>query len=332
MPLLTLAYMIVAFVAGLVALAMPCCFSVLLPSYFAESFKQKTRLLGMTVIFGAGIATVMLPIAMGVLAIAQTVTMNHNLVFVAGGFLMILLGFWTLWGQGMLPQLNLPVNLNRNDAPSVYVLGVFSGAATSCCAPVLAGVIVLSALSASLVESLLIGFTYVAGMVFPLLAVALVWDKYAASGENPLRGRMLHLSYFGREFSVHSSKLIAGTMFVLMGAVTIGLGLTGTMIPTPGSAFVGIMQAQLESVVVRFFSKARPLETIAISAVGILLAGGAILLLRNRMRNATRYAGNTRPKGRRKSDSINMSMARKMAKVGMPPIARIIHAHFSFRR
>ena len=287
MSLLVLAYMIVAFVAGLVALAMPCCFSVLLPSYFAQSFKQKTRRLGMTVIFGAGIATVMLPLAMGVLVIAQAITGNHNLVFVAGGFLMIILGFWTLWGQGILPQLNLPVNLNRNDAASVYILGVFSGAATSCCAPVLAGVIVLSALSASLLESLLIGFTYVAGMVSPLLAVALVWERYAVSGENPLGGRMLHLSYFGREFSIHSSKLIAGTLFAVMGVVTIVLGLTGTMIPSPGSAVVGIMKAQLENMVVKFFSNAGALETIEILGVGILLVSGAILL-KNRLKSATR--------------------------------------------
>jgi cytochrome c-type biogenesis protein len=286
MSLLLLAYMIVAFVAGVIALAMPCCFSVLLPSYFAQSFKHKTRRFGMTIIFGAGIATIMLPLALGIVAVAQSITANHSLVFVAGGFLMIVLGFLTLWGQGMLPQLKLPVNLNRNDAPSVYVLGVFSGAATSCCAPVLAGVIVLSALSAGLLEGLLIGFTYVTGMVFPLLVVALVWDKYAMSGENPLRGRVLHLRYFGREFFVHSSKLIAGIMFVVMGAVTIGLGLSGTMIPTPGSALVGVMQAQLARTVVRFFATADPAATITTTLTGGALLVVSAILVRKHMKDS----------------------------------------------
>jgi cytochrome c-type biogenesis protein len=276
-PLL-FAYMIVAFIAGVVALAMPCCFSVLLPSYFAQSFKQRTRRLGMTLIFGVGIATVMLPIALGIVAIARTVTANHSLVFVTGGFIMILLGFWTLWGQGMLPQLSLPVNLKSSDVPSVYVLGVFSGAATSCCAPVLAGVIVLSALSASMLESLLIGFTYVAGMVFPLLAVAVVWDRYALNGENPLRGRMIHINYFGREFSVHSSKFIAGMMFVFMGAVTIILGVTETMIPTPGSAWIGIMQSQFERTVIRYFLNASSYEVVLAAGAAILIIGVVVLL------------------------------------------------------
>jgi cytochrome c biogenesis protein CcdA len=286
MSLLLLAYMIVAFVAGVIALAMPCCFSVLLPSYFAQSFKHKTRRLGMTIIFGAGIGTIMLPLALGIVAVAQSITANHSVVFVAGGFLMIVFGFLTFWGQGMLPQLKLPVNLNRNDAPSVYVLGVFSGAATSCCAPVLAGVIVLSALSAGLLEGLLIGFTYVAGMVFPLLVVALVWDKYALGGENPLRGRVVYLRYFGREFPVHSSKLIAGIMFVVMGAVTIGLGLSGTMIPTPGSALVGVMQAQLARIVVRFFASAEPAAAIAITLTGSALLVGSAILVRKHMKDS----------------------------------------------
>jgi cytochrome c-type biogenesis protein len=288
MALLLLAYVIVAFVAGVIALTMPCCFSVLLPSYFAQSFKHKTRRLGMTIIFGAGIGTIMLPVALGMVAIAQSITASHSFVFVTGGFFMILLGFLTLWGEGMLPQLNLPVNLNRNDAPSVYVLGVFSGAATTCCAPVLAGVIVLSALSASLFEGLLIGFTYVAGMVFPLLVVALIWDKYALQGENPLRGRMLHIGCLGREFSIHSSKLIAGTMFVTMGLVTIVLGLTDRMIPTPGSALIGVMQSQLARMLVRFFANVGPVETITTMA-GVVLVLGIALLLRKRLKNDTVY-------------------------------------------
>jgi len=286
MALLLLAYVIVAFVAGVIALAMPCCFSVLLPSYFAQSFKHKTRRLGMTIIFAAGIATVMLPLALGMVAIAQSITASHSLVFVAGGFLMILLGFLTLWGEGMLPQLNLPVNLNKNDAPSVYVLGVFSGAATTCCAPVLAGVMILSALSASLLEGLLIGFTYVAGMVFPLLVVALIWDKYALRGENILRGRMVHMNYFGREFSIHSSKLIAGTMFLIMGLVTVALGLAGRMIPMPGSALVGVMQAQFARTLVESFAGVESVGAAAAVAGAVLILGCAILL-RKRLRNST---------------------------------------------
>ncbi len=68
--------------------------------------------------------------------------------------------------------------------------------------------------------------------------IALVWDRYAASGKKPLRGRVLYLNYFGPEVSVHSSKFIAGVMFIVMGGVTVGLGVTSTMIAMPGTALV----------------------------------------------------------------------------------------------
>ncbi len=283
MSLLLLAYLIVAFVAGLVALAMPCCFSVLLPSYFAQSFKQKTRLVGMTIVFSLGIATVMLPIAAGVLAIAQTVTGNHSLIFTTGGFLMIVFGFWTLWGQGMLPQLNFPVHLNRNDVASVYTLGVFSGAATSCCAPVLAGVLVLAALSTSFLQSLLVGVTYVAGMVSPLFLIALAWDKYAGGSGTPIPSRMIQLSFLGRKSFIHSSKLIAGCMFIIMGVVTVILGITGTMLPTPGTALIGVMQAQLADSLVKLFSDAATSE-IAALLIGAMALAGTLLMARDRMK------------------------------------------------
>jgi cytochrome c-type biogenesis protein len=282
MSLLLLAYMIIAFVAGVVALAMPCCFSVLLPSYFAQSFKQKARLIGMTLVFSFGIATIMLPLALGVVALAQTIRASHSLVFVIGGFLMIILGFWTHWGQGMLPRLQLPVNLNKNDVLSVYTLGVFSGAATSCCAPVLAGVLVLSALSAGIFEGLLIGFTYVLGMVFPLFVIAIAWDKYVPNGENPLKGRLLHFNKFGREVTIHSSKLISGLMFVTMGIVTVALGLLGEMIPAPGSAQIGVLQAQLAHLLTAYFANSSGLELVGVLGVALIVT--SVYALKNHIR------------------------------------------------
>ncbi|MGA3406712.1 MAG: cytochrome c biogenesis protein CcdA [Candidatus Bathyarchaeia archaeon] len=275
--LLLLGYVIAAFVAGVIALAMPCCFSVLLPSYFAQSFKQTSRLVGMTAIFSMGIATIMLPLSFGITFVGRLLGTNHTLIFVAGGFLMILIGFWTLWGRGMFPRIDFPVNLTKvPSVGSVYALGIFSGAATSCCAPVLAGILIFVALSASLLEGLLIGFTYVVGMVFPLFVIALAWDRYQARRENPLQGKVVDLKLFGREFSAHSSKLIAGLMFLVMGVVNIGVGLTGTMIPAPGSSLIGDMQAQLQKTLLTNFST---LSLESTTLIGILALTFMVFLM-----------------------------------------------------
>jgi cytochrome c biogenesis protein CcdA len=234
----------------------------------------------MTAIFAAGIATIMLPIAFGIAVVAQTILGNHSLIFVAGGFLMVILGVWTLSGHGMLPMPNFPVNLNRNDLPSVYTLGVFSGAATTCCAPVLAGVLVLTAMSTTMLEGVLIGFAYVAGMTAPLFGIALAWDRYSVINRNPLPSRLVEMKYFGHEFTIHSSKLIAGSMFVVMGIVTVGLGLTGSMLPTPGSEMVGIILPQLERALVDLFTHRG--ETMIMVTTATVLIGAVLMFLRRR--------------------------------------------------
>ena len=183
---------------------------------------------------------------------------------------MVLIGVWTLWGRGMLPKIEFPVNLNKVNAASVYTLGIFSGAATSCCAPVLAGVLILAALTASMLEGLLVGFIYVIGMVFPLFVIALVWEKFEAVDTNPLEGKIVNLKLFGHEYSSHSSKLIAGLMFLMMGVVNVYVGWSGRMIPAPGATVIGNMQASLQTWLLTAFS--------ALSVESIPLAGAIVLI------------------------------------------------------
>lgn len=281
---LFVASLIVAFIGGIIALAMPCCFSVLLPSYFASSFKRKIAILRMTLVFAAGIAVIMLPIALGASTLVQYMSSGHSIIFVAGGFLMIFLGLWSFWGHSMLPQIHLPVNLKRSDTPSVFTLGVFSGVASSCCAPVLAGIIVLSALSASSFEAIFTGLAYVLGMVFPLLMTAMVWDRKASpksnGGTSFLQGRMVHAKLLGKEFGIHSSNLIAGIMFVVMGVVTIVLGFANTMLSVPGSEIFNIYEATLERAISSALSSPEVVVSLSLVLIVLLVAVLAAVFLR----------------------------------------------------
>jgi hypothetical protein len=56
---------VAAVVAGAIALFAPCCSSFMLPAYFASAFQNRRLLVAMTFLFGAGVATVILPIALG---------------------------------------------------------------------------------------------------------------------------------------------------------------------------------------------------------------------------------------------------------------------------
>ncbi len=244
-----LASVLVSFLAGIVALSMPCCFSVLLPSYLASCFKKRTAILGMTLVFALGAGAVLLPIALGIGALSTLIGLNHSLLFVIGGFFMVFLGVSSLLGIQLIPMINPDVDLQKTSVPSVFVLGAFSGVASSCCAPVLAGMLVLTALSSSLIASALVGVAYVAGMVFPLFLVAVFMGR-SRSIQKVLQGRMVNT----RLGAVHSSKLLSAAIFLSMGAVTIYLGVTNTMIVTPGSELFNIYETAIQNAVNGFVS------------------------------------------------------------------------------
>lgn len=260
----------------------------------------------MTLVFAAGIAVIMLPIALGASTLVQYMSSGHSLIFVAGGFLMIFFGLWSFWGHSMLPQIHLPVNLKRSDTPSVFTLGVFSGVASSCCAPVLAGIVILSALSASSLEAIFTGLAYVIGMVFPLLITAVVWDRKASPKSNGnattttfLQGRMVHVKLLTREFDIHSSNLIAGVMFVGMGAVTVVLGFTNTMLSVPGSEIFNIYEATLEQAISNALSSLEAVATIFLGVVVLLVAVLVTVFLRkSRVQNKERLPVSDVPDGK----------------------------------
>src|SRR3989441_815036 len=77
---------------------------------------------------------------------------------------------------------------------AVLSLGAFSGVASSCCAPVLAGVAALSGASGSFSSALVLGVAYVFGMVFPLFVIALLWDRFNWGESRLLKGKRFPLS------------------------------------------------------------------------------------------------------------------------------------------
>jgi len=244
-----LASVIVSFLAGIVALAMPCCFSVLLPSYFASCFKRRTAIFRMTMVFTLGVAAVLLPIALGVSAISIYISLNHSFLFVIGGFFMLFLGIASLLGIQLMPMIHPNVDLQKTGVPAVFALGAFSGVASSCCAPVLAGILILTALTTSIFGAALVGAAYVIGMVLPLFVVATFMDR-SSSVQRFMQGKMIG-TRFG---TMHSSRLLATAILLSMGLLTVILGITNTMLATPGSEFFNIYEAVIQNAVEGFLS------------------------------------------------------------------------------
>jgi hypothetical protein len=100
-------------------------------------------------------------------------------------------------------------------------------------------------------------------MVLPLFVVATFMDK-SSSVQRFMQGKMI-----GTKFgTLHSSRLFATAILLSMGLLTVILGITNTMLATPGSAFFNIYETVIQNAVDGFFSS-------SLSVAGFL---GAVLL------------------------------------------------------
>jgi len=223
-----------SFLGGVVALLAPCCVSVMLPAYFASSFRSRTHIVAMTMVFAVGVGTVILPIGLGATALSRLISGHHTLVFSIGGAAMTLGGMAMLAGwKFMLP---IPTMRGRSDAGigSVYSLGFFSGVASSCCAPVLAGVAAMSAATASFLPAMLVGVTYVFGMVAPMAVLALVWDRRDWGSGRLLSASRVTLGRRRFRRTMPVANALSGGLLVVMGVLTIVVAVRGPSMPTDG--------------------------------------------------------------------------------------------------
>lgn len=217
-----------AFTAGLVAFFAPCCAGVMLPTYLAAvSGGSRLRVAVLSALYLAGLAAVVLPITLGASAVASLVSDWHAQLYVLGGVMMIAVAV-ALWRGTMVP-----VSLQRpaltGSPASVFGLGVFSGAATACCAPVLAGAIALSATSADLGGGLILGGAYILGLVAPLIPLALL----AGRVQGRIRDPRLTLRVGGYTKRLTVSRLAGAALFGALGLLFIGLALTGNSETAP---------------------------------------------------------------------------------------------------
>lgn len=217
MELILGASLIAAFIAGVAALFAPCCVTVLLPAYFASIFREKRKVFLMTFIFFLGILTVFLPLGLSLSALGQIFSRYHRAIFAVAGTFFLLLGTLLVAGKRMsLPMKSHP-SLAKHSPWAIYVLGIFSGIATTCCAPVLAGVFALSVLPGSLIWGGIYTLAYVLGMVLPLFVLAAFLDKAQFTKRLMRTGAMVRLPWG----EVTWPEIVSGVTFLVMGALTL---------------------------------------------------------------------------------------------------------------
>lgn len=226
--------LLASFLGGVVALLAPCCVSVMLPAYLSTGFRHRGGVAPATLVFGAGVATLILPIGLGATALSRLLFGGHVWVFSIGGALMIAAGIAVF--AGWSPNLPMPAAraARAGSYRSAYLLGMFSGAASACCAPVLAGVAVLSGAAASFPVALAVGVAYVAGMVTPLAVIALIWDARRERATRALTDKTIVLRWGQHRRALPLGTAISGALMIAMGVLAIVLAATGPGMPSGG--------------------------------------------------------------------------------------------------
>ena len=231
MEVLIGASFIAALIAGVAALFAPCCITVLLPAYLGSIFTQKRTVFLMTFIFFFGLLAVFLPLGLGVAGLGQLFRANHNFIYWGGGLLSLGIGAFVLLGG----HLSIPSSPHRNvdvkGAGYVFVLGVFSGLSTLCCAPVLAGVLALSVLPGSLFWGGMYSLAYVLGMASPLFFMAYFLDKADVAEKVTAFGKEVSYSLGGKRVTLSIADMVSGATFLVLGIIILYLALTNRLVP-----------------------------------------------------------------------------------------------------
>lgn len=225
--------LVTSLLAGVVALLAPCCVSVMLPAYLSTVFRRPAAVVLGTLVFAAGVATVIVPIGLGASALSAMFQSWHTPIFATGGVLMIATGVAVLLGWS--PKLPMPGGRagSGGGLGAAYGLGLFSGIASACCAPVLIGVTILAGASGSFTAALTVSLAYVTGMVAPLLVMALGFDRFGKRAARSLQGRRVPI-WPGSPRRVPLGGLLSGLLLIVIGALTMVLAAIGPDMPTEG--------------------------------------------------------------------------------------------------
>ncbi len=208
--------LLVAFIGGVLSFLTPCAIGIL-PAYFAYTFQEKKELVKMTLLFFLGLLAVFIPIGLAASFIGNLLIIHRELFAMISGGVLLLLGVLTITGKGF-SFIPLKMQSQRN-ALGIFIFGMLFGIGfTPCNGPILLAITTLAATQTMLYSALMF-VLYGLGMAIPLLVLSFFFDKFEVI-ERLARGH-LKVTIFGKRFRTHWTSLVAGSLFIGLGAIFI---------------------------------------------------------------------------------------------------------------
>ncbi len=207
-----------ALFGGMLSLLSPCS-ALLLPAFFAYAFQSRKALFAKTAIFYLGLAATLVPLGMGVSAVSRLVYGERSTLIMVSGLVIILLGVLQILGRGfdLGPLSRLAGRVRGESAGATFALGAVYGFAGFCSGPILGAVLTVAATNGQVFRGAGLLAVYALGMAAPLFLIAALWDRFDLGRRPWLRGREVSIG----PLRVHTTNLVSGLMFILLGAVFI---------------------------------------------------------------------------------------------------------------
>ena len=262
---------LIAFLGGVLTLLAPCSV-MLLPAFFSYAFQSPRKLIARCGIFWLGLLTPLIPLGAALSSVVALIREHSAFITHVIALLVIVAGLITLF------SLDVPVfrvrsletaSQSRDTAWAVYLLGITYGiAGVGCAGPILGAVLATSSLGGSVVEGIIAVIFYSAGMAFPLLMLALLWQHSAGRIQAIVRPKPVTLL----KRQTTWTNVVSGLVLIILGVTIFKIDLSN---PLGGIVSIDTLASWEESIMGLF--GALPAWVIALA--GALIIGALVALL-----------------------------------------------------
>ncbi len=233
-----------AFIGGVLARLSPCT-GVVLPAFFAYSFRSKARLLRQTYVFFLGLALVFVPLGFASSVLATFLVDHASAIYVAGGTLLIVLGavtfigldlagsWYTLTGKDVSGMGRGLVQRATDDTGRSLMLGVIFGLTTSSCTAPIVGAMAALTVSAGLssLHAMLLFVVFALGIATPLFVLAALFERYDLGRSKVLKAPAWTIPLGEWRLELLPHHVVTGTLLVLLGIFFLATRGTTEIVP-----------------------------------------------------------------------------------------------------
>ena len=262
---------LIAFLGGVLTLLAPCSV-MLLPAFFSYAFQSPRKLFARCGIFWLGLLTPLIPLGAALSSVVALIREHSAFITQVIALLVIIAGLITLF------SLDVPVfrvrsletaSQSRDTAWAVYLLGITYGiAGVGCAGPILGAVLATSSLGGSVLEGVIAVIFYSAGMAFPLLLLALLWQHSAGRIQAIVRPKPVTLL----KRQTTWTNVVSGLVLIILGFTIFKIDLSN---PLGGIVSIDTLASWEESIMGLFGT----LPAWVITLAGALIIGAIVALL-----------------------------------------------------